>query len=135
MTVERFGVSLEPELLRRFDEYRLEKGYRNRSEAVRDLVRRALIEEETSRPEAHVIGTLTFVYEHHVGDCSDRLLHIQHAHHECIQSTTHVHIDRDFCLEVLIVRGRSAEIRRLADEVLALRGVKHGELVVTTTSP
>ncbi|MCI0497138.1 MAG: nickel-responsive transcriptional regulator NikR [Thermoplasmata archaeon] len=135
MTVGRVGVSLEPELLRLFDDLRLRKGYGNRSEAIRDLVRRALIETGTEPADAPVIGTLTFIYDHHIGDCSDQLLHVQHDHHESIQSTTHVHIDHDFCLEVLIVRGRSVDVRRLADAILAVKGVKHGELVVTTTSP
>ncbi|HID74093.1 MAG TPA: nickel-responsive transcriptional regulator NikR [Thermoplasmata archaeon] len=135
MTVERVGVSLEPELLRRFDRLRRRKGYSNRSEAIRDLVRKALIEAETRPSHADVIGTLTIVYDHHVGDVNDQLLHIQHHHHTEIQSTTHVHVDEDYCLEVLIVRGKAGDVRRLADTIRAVRGVKHGELVITQTSP
>jgi len=134
MTVERVGVSLDPGLLERFDALIAEKGYASRSEALRDLVRKALIESETEPAEADVIGTLTMIYDHHVADVTDRLLHIQHDHNTAIQSTTHVHIDHRYCLEVLIVRGRSGEIRALADNILAVKGVKHGELVVTRAS-
>jgi len=134
MTVERVGVSLDPGLLERFDALVAEKGYASRSEALRDLVRKALIESEAEPAEADVIGTLTMIYDHHVADVTDRLLHIQHDHHAEIQSTTHVHVDHRYCLEVLIVRGRSGEIRALADNILAVKGVKHGELVVTRAS-
>lgn len=130
MVVERVGVSFEPELLERFDELIKNKGYTNRSEAIRDLVRKAIMESEIRAEKGEVIGTLTFIYDHDVGDVTNRLLHLQHHHYAEISSTTHIHINKDLCLEVLIVRGKAKNVRKLADNIKALKGVKHGELVV-----
>jgi len=130
MTVERVGVSFEPELLKKFDEFIREKGYTNRSEAIRDLVREALIKREIEG-NGDVIGTLTIVYNHDEGDVTNKLLHIQHHHNEEILSTTHIHIDEHMCLEVLIVKGRVDRVRKLADNIRALKGVKHGGLIIT----
>ncbi|HHF56028.1 MAG TPA: nickel-responsive transcriptional regulator NikR [Thermoplasmatales archaeon] len=130
MTVERVGVSFEPELLKKFDEFIREKGYTNRSEAIRDLVREALIKREIEG-NGDVIGTLTIVYNHDEGDVTNKLLHIQHHHNEEILSTTHIHIDEHMCLEVLIVKGRADRVRKLADNIRALKGVKHGGLIIT----
>jgi CopG family nickel-responsive transcriptional regulator len=131
MTVERVGVSFEPELLEKFDKLIKTKGYTNRSEAIRDLVRKALIEEGVQEAKGEVIGTLTIIYDHDVGDVTDKLLHIQHHHHGEISSTTHIHVDEHICLEVLVVRGRSKNVKVLADNIKAIKGVKHGELVTT----
>ena len=130
MVVERVGVSFEPELLERFDELIKNKGYTNRSEAIRDLVRKAIMESEIRAEKGEVIGTLTFIYDHDVGDVTNRLVHLQHHHYAEISSTTHIHINKDLCLEVLIVRGKAKNVRKLADNIKALKGVKHGELVV-----
>ena len=132
MTVERVGVSFEPELLGKFDKLIHDKGYTNRSEAVRDLVRKALIEKETEIASGNVIGTLTIIYDHDEGDVTNRLLHIQHHFHAEISSTTHIHVDEHNCLEVLVVRGKAMVVKELANRIKAIKGVKHGELVVTT---
>ncbi len=135
MTVERVGVSFEPELLRKFDALMREKGYTNRSEAIRDLVRDFIVKAEVEEGSGEVIGTLTIVYDHHAGDVTQRLLHLQHRHHSEILSTTHIHIDERMCLEAIILRGKTKDVRKLGDTIRAIKGVKHGELVVTKTSP
>jgi len=134
MTVERVGVSLEPELLAKFDALITNKGYTNRSEAIRDLIRKSIIESEIETEKGEFIGTLTIIYDHEVGDVTNRLLHLQHHHHSEISSTTHIHVDEHKCLEVLVVRGKAKVVRKLADNVRAIKGVKHGELVITKTS-
>lgn len=134
MAIERVGVAFEPELLRDFDIMIRRKGYASRSEAVRDLVRRSIIESAVKDENSDVIGTLTIVYDHDAPGVTDRLLELQHHHHDEIMTTTHIHLDEDKCLEVLIVRGRSRAVRTLADNIKALKGVKHGELVVTANN-
>ncbi len=131
MTVERVGVSFEPELLEKFDVMIKNKGYTNRSEAIRDLVRKSIMESEIKAEKGDVIGTLTFIYDHDEGDVTHKLLHLQHHHHTEISSTTHIHVNEDICLEVLIVKGKAKNVRKLAEIIKALKGVKHGELVVT----
>jgi len=133
MAVERVGVAFEPELLRDFDLLIRDKGYASRSEALRDLARRSIIESAIKDDNAMVIGTLTIIYDHDAPGVTDRLLHLQHHHHDEIMTTMHIHVDESSCLEVLIVRGRSRAVRALADNIKALKGVKHGELVVTRT--
>ena len=131
MTVERVGVSFEPELLSRFEKLIRKKGYTNRSEAIRDLVRKSIIESEIESEKGDVIGTLTIIYDHDVGDVTNKLLHTQHHHHSEISSTTHIHVDEQNCLEVLVVRGKAKSVIKLADNIKAIKGVKHGELVIT----
>jgi CopG family nickel-responsive transcriptional regulator len=133
MAIERVGVAFEPGLLRDFDQLIRDKGYASRSEAVRDLVRRSIMESAIKNDDADVIGTLTIIYDHDAPGVTDRLLDIQHRHHGDIMSTVHIHVDESSCLEVLIVRGRSRAVRALADRIKALKGVKNGELVVTRT--
>ena len=133
MAVERVGVSFEPELLEKFDVLIRQKGYSNRSEAIRDLVRRSLVESRSKVASGIVIGTITIIYDHDVGKVTDELLHLQHHHHSEIQSTTHVHVDEHNCLEVIVVKGKAGNIKELSDRIKALRGVKHGELVLTRT--
>ena len=134
ITVERVGVSFEPELLNKFDALIYEKGYTNRSEAIRDLVRQSLIEAEIEAERGEVIGTLTIIYDHDAGDVTNRLLHLQHHHHTEISSTTHIHIDEYTCLEVLVVRGNAKSVKKLADNLKAIKGVRHGKLVITKPS-
>jgi CopG family nickel-responsive transcriptional regulator len=131
MPVERVGVSFEPELLESFDEMIKKKGYGSRSEAIRDLIRKALIESKIDEGDSEVLGTLTYVYDHHEGEVNNRLLDLQHDHHHEILFTTHVHMDHDMCLEVLIVKGKAVKVRSLTDSIKAIKGVKHGELVIT----
>jgi len=134
MAVERVGVSFEPELLKKYDALIESKGYGSRSEAIRDLVRESLIKAETGTGSGNIIGTLTIIYDHDVGNVTNRLLHIQHHHHDEISSTIHIHIDEHNCLEVLVVRGRVDEVRKLADSIKAIKGVKYGELVMASAS-
>ncbi len=129
----RFGISINENLLKRFDELISKKGYINRSEAIRDLIRNALVEEEWSREDADTVGTVTLVYNHHTRDLADKLTEHQHAHHEAIVSALHVHLDAHHCLEVVVVKGKAGDVRRLADELIGTKGVKHGKLVMTTT--
>jgi CopG family nickel-responsive transcriptional regulator len=130
--VVRFGVSIDPDLLKRFDKIIARKGYSNRSEAIRDLIRENLVEEEWKNKESDVAGTITIVYDHTVGDVTNKLLDIQHEHHPKIMSSTHIHIDKNNCLEVIVVSGKAREITKLADKLKAIRGVKQGKLVMTS---
>jgi CopG family nickel-responsive transcriptional regulator len=133
--ITRFGVSIEPDLLEKFDRMMKKKRYTNRSEAIRDIIREHLISEHVKDPSAEVIGTLTMIYDHHTGPLVDRLLEIQHDHYQEILTTTHIHIDHNTCLEVLVLKGKAQNIQKLADTIKALKGIKHGELVITQRSP
>lgn len=128
----RFGVSMDAELLARFDELIREQGYANRSEAIRDLVRERLVRAEWEAG-AEVVGVITLLYDHHKRELTDRLTELQHHHHDLIIATLHVHLDEDNCLEILAVRGPGAEVQKLADLLRGLKGVKHGQLAVTST--
>jgi CopG family nickel-responsive transcriptional regulator len=134
MPVERVGVSFEPELLSKFDKLIKKKGYDSRSEAVRDLVRKAIIESEVQTVKGNVIGTITIIYDHEIGDVTNKLLHLQHHHHAEISSTTHIHMDEHMCLEVLVVRGKATNVKSLSDNIKSIKGVKHGDLVITKTT-
>jgi CopG family nickel-responsive transcriptional regulator len=129
--ITRFGVSIEPDLLEKFDQINKKKGYSNRSEAIRDMIREHLVIEHIQDPSAEVIGTLTMVYDHHAGPLTDRLLEIQHDHYQEILTTTHIHINHNTCLEVLVLHGKILDIQKLADTIKAMKGIKRGELVVT----
>ncbi len=131
--VVRFGVSADGRLLDRFDELLTRKGYVNRSEAVRDLIRSALVEDDWTNGDAVAVGTVTLVYDHHSSDLTERLTEHQHSHHETILSTLHIHLDHHNCLEVIVLKGRAAEIRLLADALIGTKGVKHGKFVASTT--
>jgi len=129
----RFGISIDPLLLNSFDQLITDKGYDNRSEAIRDMIRSALMEDQLDRTDTTpTIGTVTLVYDHHTRDLSDKLTEHQHSHHDAIVSTLHVHLDAHHCLEVVVVRGTAAKVKRLADELIGTKGVKHGKLVLTT---
>ena len=129
----RFGISIDERLLTRFDDLIADKGYVNRSEAIRDLIRSALVEEQWSRGDEETVGTVTLVYDHHTRDLADKLTEQQHSHHDAIVSALHVHLDAHHCLEVVVVKGKGNDVKRLADELIGTKGVKHGKLVTTTT--
>ncbi|GFO59235.1 putative nickel-responsive regulator [Geomonas silvestris] len=129
----RFGISMDDKLLESFDRLIERKGYANRSEAIRDLIRAAQVELDWEEDEKDAIGTVTLVYNHHVRDLSDKLTEQQHSHHDQIVSALHVHLDPHNCLEVLVVRGKARDVRRIADELIGVKGVKHGKLVMTST--
>jgi CopG family transcriptional regulator, nickel-responsive regulator len=130
--LERFGVSMEGDLLKKFDKNLGRKGYKTRSEAIRDLIRKELVEEEWADPHREVVGTVTIVYPHHEHQLADILSDLQHKYHEAIVSSTHVHLDEDNCLEVIILRGKSKRVRKIADALLSTKGVKHGGLVASS---
>ena len=129
----RFSVSLPAKLLEQFDGMMKDKGYDNRSLAVADLVRDSLVEHRQRFGSAEIAGTITLVYDHHKQHVQATLTDIQHDHHEVVISTMHVHLDHHNCLEVLLVRGPAGLIKRIADELIGAKGVKHGKLTVTTT--
>jgi len=132
-TVERFGVSIEEELLTWFDAMVETRGYSSRSEAIRDLIRHEMVKKEWDDPNAEVIGTVTIVYEHHAHELANMMAEVQHQYHDCIICSTHIHLDAHNCLEVVIVRGQSNRVKMIANTLISTRGVKHGELVSTTT--
>ena len=133
MAIVRFGMSIDGQLLEQFDRIIGKKGYMNRSEAIRDLIRSLIVEEKWEAGSEETVGTVTLVYNHHVRDLSDRLTEQQHTHHDRIISSLHVHLDPHNCLEVLVVRGKAHEVKQIADELIGVKGVKHGKLVMTTT--
>ncbi len=130
----RFSVTVPDDLLRAFDEQIARRGdVANRSEAVRDLMRASLVKEQLRTPKEQVIGSLTMIYDHHTGDLTHRLDEIQHDYTDEIVSTMHVHLDHHNCLEILALKGRGERIYELADRLLGLRGVQHGELTCAAT--
>ena len=128
----RTGLSIDRELLAKFDVAIAKRNYKNRSEAVRDLIRDHLVGEEADSNKV-VVGTLTIVYDHHRPNLTEKLVEAQHHAGGSVLAATHVHLDHHNCLEVVIMKGRSKELRHLADHILSLRGVKHGQLVITST--
>jgi len=129
----RFGISMNEQLLAMFDKQIVSKGYANRSEAVRDLIRNRLVELEWGDEDQEVAGTITLIYDHHVRGLGSLLTEMQHNWHELILSATHVHLDHHNCLEVLIIKGPAGKVRQVADRLLGVKGVKHGKLTITST--
>lgn len=132
-TLVRFGVSIDAELLDDFDRLIDRKGYSNRSEAIRDLIRDNLVALEWEAGEKETVGTITIVYNHEVRELSDKLTDLQHEHFAAIVSALHIHLDAHNCLEVLVVRGKGRDIKTIADALIGTKGVKHGTLTMTTT--
>jgi CopG family transcriptional regulator, nickel-responsive regulator len=130
--LSRIGVAIDSGLLEKFDRYIGLRGYTNRSEAFRDLIREALIEKTAEKPDSVVVGTLTLVYDHHVRLLSDRLTAMQHDRFHLVLSTLHVHLDRHNCLEVLILKGKAAAVQKMADALISTKGVMHGRLTITS---
>jgi CopG family transcriptional regulator, nickel-responsive regulator len=130
--LSRIGVAIDSALLKKFDDLIGRRGYTNRSEAFRDLIRDALIEKTAERPDSLVVGTLTLVYDHHVRMLSDRLTSMQHDHFHNVLSTLHVHLDHDNCLEVLVLKGKAHAVQKIADALISTKGVKHGRLTITS---
>ncbi len=130
--LSRFGVSIPKELLKAFDEYIERKHYANRSEAIRDLIRQKLVEEEWKESKEEVVGVITYIYDHHKRELVDKLIEIQHNHYNKIITTQHIHIDHDRCLEAILVKGKANEIKELADKIQAQKGVLHLNLALTT---
>src|SRR6266403_3221469 len=131
--LSRIGVAIDTELLGEFDKLIGQRGYTNRSEAFRDLIRDELVQKSWESPDADVVGTVTLVYNHHVRMLNEKLTDLQHDFHKSILSTLHVHLDHDNCLEVLVVRGKAAIVKKVADALISTKGVKHGRLTITTS--
>ncbi|MHC1752143.1 nickel-responsive transcriptional regulator NikR [Humidesulfovibrio sp.] len=129
----RFGVSLDSDLLDKFDVLCKEKSYQTRSEAIRDLIRSMLVQRQWEDSDGEVAGTLTLVYDHHASGLAQKLTELQHDSHEVILSTMHVHLDHHNCLEVLVLKGSAEIIKGLGQKLISTKGVKHGHLVLTTT--
>jgi CopG family nickel-responsive transcriptional regulator len=132
-TLTRFGVAMDTELLAMLDAWVRRRRYPNRSEAMRDLVRQGLVDQEWHAGNRETVATISLVYDHHARLLPSRLTAAQHDHYGKIISALHVHLDHDHCLEVLVVRGRARALQALADRLIATRGVKHGRLTVSTT--
>lgn len=132
MELARFGVSISSELLEKFDRLIESKGYVNRSEAIRDLIRDYMVEHEWEE-DAETMGAVTVVYDHHVRELPESLTALQHEHHSSIISSMHVHIDEHNCLEVVVIRDKGSKVREIADRLISTKGVKHGKLTMTTT--
>ena len=131
--ITRFGISMDEKLLDRFDQYIREKEYANRSEAIRDLVRDKLVQDEWQDSDKETVGTISLVFDHHQRDLTEKLTRHQHDEHEVVISSMHVHLDHHNCLEVLVVKGHPGKIRKIADKLISTKGVKHGKLVMTST--
>ena len=119
----RIGIAIPEELLEEFDKSIERRGYATRSEAVRDLVRKELVDEISASPTAEVYGAVTLIYDHHARLLLDKLTDLQHQYHDAVMSSVHVHLDHDNCLEVILVRGKSASVRKLADSLIATKPV------------
>jgi CopG family nickel-responsive transcriptional regulator len=131
--LSRIGVAIDAALLEQFDQLIAQRGYTNRSEAFRDLIRDQLIEKTAEAPDNIVVGTVTLVYNHHVRTLSERLTDMQHQAFHNVLSTLHVHLDHDNCLEVMVLKGKASAVRKLAGALISTKGVKHGRLTITTT--
>lgn len=130
-SLSRIGISIDSELLRRFDAFIAEKGYENRSEAFRDLIRDQLISAVAVAANAFVVGTVTLIYDHHTRLLPEKLADLQHEYHDVVISTLHAHLDHDNCLEVILLRGKSKDVQSLADRLISTKGVQHGRLVMS----
>jgi CopG family nickel-responsive transcriptional regulator len=128
----RITISLESALLEAFDRRNDTKGYANRSEAIRDLIRERLIREEVEHATGEQVAVLTLVYDHHARELAARLIDKQHHHHGLVVSSLHVHLGERHCLEVSVLRGKAEEVRHLGDELLTTKGVLHGEIIFTS---
>ena len=131
--LSRIGVAIDSDLLDKFDRLIANRGYTNRSEAFRDLIRDELVERTSESPDSQVVGTITLVYNHHVRLLNEKLTDLQHDFHRSILSTLHVHLDHDYCLEVLIVRGKSSDVRKIANALISMKGVQHGRLTISAS--
>lgn len=133
MAIIRFGVSLDKILFERFDSLIERKGYSNRSEAIRDLIRDSLVMEEWESSTSETVGSITIVYSHDTRELTDTLTDLQHHCYNAIISSMHIHLDEHNCLEVIVVKGKAKDIKAISDRLIGTKGVKHGKLSVTTT--
>lgn len=132
--VKRFGVSMDPELLERFDVFIKKYGYKNRSDAIREIITERLIDETVKNTEGESFGTIVIVYNHEIGNINDRLVDLQHEYTGLIIFTTHIHIDRRNCIENIVVKGKNSDISSLAQMLRAIDGVSSVKLVLTNST-
>ncbi len=130
--LSRIGVAIDSDLLTRFDKFIGRQGYTNRSEAFRDLIRDRLVTAAVESPESPAVGTITLIYDHHSRLLPEKLMDLQHEHHDVIIATTHAHLDHDTCLEVIVVKGVSRRLQKVADLLIGTKGVQHGRLVMSS---
>ncbi|MCF7823198.1 MAG: nickel-responsive transcriptional regulator NikR [Candidatus Marinimicrobia bacterium] len=130
--LQRFGVSVEADLLEKFDEFIHQRNYQNRSEALRDLMREALVREQWQEDEI-IAGAIAFVYDHHHGQLVNHLMEVQHDHYEIIISSQHIHLDHDNCMEIILAKGPAKLVGKLYDSIRSMKGVKHVDLLRSTT--
>jgi CopG family nickel-responsive transcriptional regulator len=133
-TIERVGVSLDTPLLAEFDELIRQKGYSNRSEAIRDLIRAKLAEAALEDADAEGIGNVSLIYDHHASRLAEQLIELQHSHLLKVIASVHIHLDHHNCLEIIILKGRVGEIQKLADKMASLKGVKLGRLTLSSVN-
>ena len=131
MSLVRFGVSIEEDLLEKYDNM-IAETYDNRSEAIRDMIRNKIVEKKWEDSKQEVIGSLTLIYDHHQRGLTEKLLTLQHDHHSFFKSNLHLHVTHEHCLEVIIVKGKAGELQRIAKKIIGLKGVKHGKLSITS---
>lgn len=129
--INRFGVSIEKDLLRQFDNLIKDK-YNNRSEAIRDMIREKLIEDKLNDNLDEIVGSITLLYNHHKNGLTEKMLEIQHKYHHLFQSNLHLHLNHDCCLEIIVVKGKAKELKNIAGKLIGLKGVKHGKLVLSS---
>lgn len=132
--VTRYTVSVPSSLMDAFDKLVRQRQYTNRSEALRDLMRSAMVDERWGEDDAEVMGTVTVVYDHHQRELSQRLTALQHDAYDMVICTTHVHLDHHHCLEVIVLRGQAARVKEMAEALIGTRGVLHGKLVCTAVA-
>ena len=130
--ITRFSVSLEDDLLEQFDRYCNEQQFATRSDAIRQLLREKLTKEAWAGKSQDAAGTLTLVYDHHRPQLRNRLVKLQHDHHDLIVSTMHAHLTHDICLEVILLRGPSDQLQKIASQLRGLKGIFQGELVMAS---
>lgn len=130
--LKRFSISLEESLLEIFDNHIKDRSYSNRSEAIRDLIRKAFVKNEW-QADKQVMGVISLVYDHHQSNLQEKITVVQHDYHHHIVSTTHVHMDHDNCLEVIVVKGKAKDVQDLANQLIALKGVRDGHLAMSST--
>ncbi len=130
--LKRFSISLEENLLEIFDKHIQARSYSNRSEAIRDLIRKAFVKNEW-QADKHVMGVISLVYDHHQPNLQEKITIVQHDYHHHIVSTTHVHMDHDNCLEVIVVKGKAQDVQELSNQLTALKGVRDGHLAMSST--
>lgn len=131
-SIYRFGVSIEKSLIDKFDQLIKRRKYTNRSKAIADLIRKELIH-TTFEAGGEIAGAILLLYNHHKRELLSKMTDIQHQYQKYIVSTQHIHLDHDNCLEIIAVRGRAAEINELADRLISLKGVKHGDISFTSS--